>query len=85
MGSAIRIACAARGTWVVARRFYRDAITSSGRSRHGGQFLRRQYDGFAITALRQFQSRIDATAYEQAWHYPFPESLVAPRGSRLKD
>jgi hypothetical protein len=33
----------------------------------------------------QFQSRIDATAYEQAWHYPFPESLVALLGSRLKD
>ena len=40
---------------------------------------------FEALALRQFQSRTDATAYEQAWHYPFPESLVAPLGSRLKD
>jgi hypothetical protein len=30
-------------------------------------------------AVPQFRSRIDATAYEQAWHYPFPESLVAHR------
>src|SRR5262245_36797286 len=35
-------------------------------------------------ALRQFQSRIDATTYEQAWHYPFPESLVGPTGFALE-
>jgi transcription elongation factor GreB len=35
--------------------------------------------------LRQFQSKIEATTYEQAWRYPFPESLVAPTDSRLKD
>jgi Transcription elongation factor, N-terminal len=34
--------------------------------------------------LRQFQSRIEATTYEQAWHYPFPESLVAPTGFALE-
>jgi transcription elongation factor GreB len=35
--------------------------------------------------LRQFQGRIEATTYEQAWHYPFPERLVAPTGFALKD
>src|SRR5215831_9170686 len=33
-------------------------------------------------ALRQFQSRIEATTYEQAWHDPFPESPVAPHWIR---
>src|SRR5215469_10916474 len=37
----------------------------------------------SFEALRQFQSRVEATTYEPAWHYPFPESLVAPTGFAL--
>jgi len=40
--------------------------------------------GKAFGALRQSQSRIEATTYEQAWHHPFPESLVAPTGFALE-
>ena len=36
-------------------------------------------------ALRQLQSGIDAVAYQEAWHYPFPERLVVQLGSRLPD
>jgi hypothetical protein len=35
--------------------------------------------------LEQFQGRIEATLYEQASHYPHPESCVAPLDSRWKD
>src|SRR4029434_7194241 len=33
---------------------------------------------------RPFQSRIKATTQEQGWHYPFPESLMAPTGFALE-
>jgi hypothetical protein len=33
-------------------------------------------------ALRQLQSRIDDTRYEQAWHHPFPRRLVDQLGAR---
>lgn len=39
----------------------------------------------SLGASRQFQSRIKATTYEQAWHYPFPESLWHLLDSRLKE
>jgi hypothetical protein len=35
-------------------------------------------------ALRQLQSKVGSHTYEQAWHYPFPQRLVAQLGSRLK-
>jgi hypothetical protein len=34
--------------------------------------------------LEQFQGRIEATTYEQASHYPHPESFVAPTGFALE-
>jgi hypothetical protein len=34
--------------------------------------------------LEQFQGRIEATTYEQASHYPFPKSFVAPAGFALE-
>jgi hypothetical protein len=34
--------------------------------------------------LKQFQGRIEAITYEQASHYPFPESFVAPAGFALE-
>src|ERR1700721_4511325 len=40
--------------------------------------------GKLFGALRQFQSRIEATTYEQAWRYQFPERLVAPSGFALE-
>src|SRR5215471_5879526 len=40
--------------------------------------------GKVFGTLRQFQGRIEATTYEQAWHYPFSESLVAPTGFALE-
>jgi hypothetical protein len=33
--------------------------------------------------LEQFKGRIEAATYEQASHYPFPESFVAPAGLAL--
>jgi hypothetical protein len=30
--------------------------------------------------LEQFQGKIEATRHEQASHYPFPKSFVAPAG-----
>jgi hypothetical protein len=36
-------------------------------------------------ALRQFQSRIDTAQYQEAWHHPFPERLVAQLGSRFSE
>jgi hypothetical protein len=36
-------------------------------------------------ALRQLQSRIDETRYEQAWHHLFPRRLVDQLGARLKE
>jgi hypothetical protein len=36
-------------------------------------------------ALRQLQSRIDDTEYQQAWHHPFPRRLVDQLGARLKE
>jgi hypothetical protein len=34
--------------------------------------------------LEEFQGRIEATTYEQASHYPFPKSFVAPAGFALE-
>jgi len=37
------------------------------------------------SCLSKFLGRIEATTYEQASHYPHPESCVAPLDSRRKD
>jgi len=54
--------------------------------------IRRQFIGnlrmagkLFFWALRLFQSRIEATTHQQAWHYPFPDTFWYPLDSPFKD